>query len=77
MKSQMTSIFAVIVAFTIIDVIVACGNKNQTRVKRDGPDFGGIIASAGAAVADLIKNAGIENEFNAKFGKMTHSNPNQ
>lgn len=77
MKSQMVRLFAIIVAFTVIDVIVACGNKNQTRVKRDGPDFGGILASAGAAVADLIKSSGIENEFNAKFGKMTHSNPNQ
>lgn len=67
MRLHFISLFVVTIFTVIIDLGWAHGI--QSRTKRDGLDFGGILDSVGGQIIDAIGKSGIENKFNAKVGE--------
>lgn len=67
MRLHFISMFVVTIFTVMIDLSLAHGG--QSRIKRDGLDFGGILDSVGGQIIDAIGKSGIENKFNAKVGE--------
>lgn len=75
MKSIRSQYIMVIIFLGIVHEAVSMAipcRKNQTRIKRDMPDFGGMMSQGASAAAEAAQNAGsVKEQFEEKLGEKT------